>query len=362
MKTFAIKERRKAHASRRVRAPSIHPAGPTLRAQRAEIRQILRTPQVQPKLTIGQPGDRYEQEADRVANQVMRMPEPHIQRVCTECEEELDGQKLHRQTLEPEEEEEKNLQSMELRRQPEAGEKEEEEEEILSAKAQPGHTPEVTPNLETHINALRGGGQPLPDSTRAFFEPRFVHDFSRVRVHTDRKAAKVPSGPSNEFEDCPIDWQRKAEAALVIGRRWVGKVITGLAKLPDPIPTPIAFLLNQHFHTINRDQIAKIIQHYKTIDSAINRSIDFECETSCDDNVAAYVYLVWTDLHLCPIWYGLPSRGQANTIMHELAHDAAGRDDKAYVWQPGYRTLSPEDAIDNADSYSNFADDASVVI
>jgi hypothetical protein len=30
---------------------------------------------IQPKLTIGQPNDRYEQEADRVADQVMRMPE-----------------------------------------------------------------------------------------------------------------------------------------------------------------------------------------------------------------------------------------------------------------------------------------------
>lgn len=35
---------------------------------------------VRRKLTVGQPGDRYEQEADRVAKQVMRMPEPRVQR------------------------------------------------------------------------------------------------------------------------------------------------------------------------------------------------------------------------------------------------------------------------------------------
>jgi hypothetical protein len=34
---------------------------------------------IQPKLRIGQANDRYEQEADRVAEQVMRMPEPAIQ-------------------------------------------------------------------------------------------------------------------------------------------------------------------------------------------------------------------------------------------------------------------------------------------
>lgn len=36
-------------------------------------------PIIQPKLTIGQPNDVYEQEADRVAEHVMRMPEPAIQ-------------------------------------------------------------------------------------------------------------------------------------------------------------------------------------------------------------------------------------------------------------------------------------------
>lgn len=34
---------------------------------------------VQAKLTINEPGDKYEQEADRIADQVMRMPEPGIQ-------------------------------------------------------------------------------------------------------------------------------------------------------------------------------------------------------------------------------------------------------------------------------------------
>jgi hypothetical protein len=37
---------------------------------------------------------------------------------------------------------------------------------------------------------LGSPGQPLDTQTRAFFEPRFGHDFSRVRVHTDGKAAR----------------------------------------------------------------------------------------------------------------------------------------------------------------------------
>lgn len=37
---------------------------------------------------------------------------------------------------------------------------------------------------------LHSSGQPLDARTRAFMEPRFGHDFSHVRVHTDTKAAE----------------------------------------------------------------------------------------------------------------------------------------------------------------------------
>src|SRR5438105_9902301 len=37
---------------------------------------------------------------------------------------------------------------------------------------------------------LRSPGQPLDSDTRAFIEPRFGHDFGKVRIHTDAKAAE----------------------------------------------------------------------------------------------------------------------------------------------------------------------------
>jgi hypothetical protein len=39
-------------------------------------------------------------------------------------------------------------------------------------------------------DVLRSPGQPLDMETRAFMEPRFGHDFSRVRIHTDEKASE----------------------------------------------------------------------------------------------------------------------------------------------------------------------------
>jgi len=119
------------------------------------VQRLFKSNAIQAKLRIGQPNDIYEQEADRVAEQVIRMPEPKLQW------------------------------------QPERREKEKEEEELIQAKRTPWADPEVTPNLESRINSIRGGGQPLPTSTRAFFEPRFGYDFSHVRVHTDTKAAEA---------------------------------------------------------------------------------------------------------------------------------------------------------------------------
>jgi hypothetical protein len=48
--------------------------------QRRQLGQILRNDTLQAKLSIGQPNDKYEQEADRVADKVMSMPDPELQR------------------------------------------------------------------------------------------------------------------------------------------------------------------------------------------------------------------------------------------------------------------------------------------
>ena len=216
--------------------------------------------------------------------------------------------------------------------------------------------PDIAPPIVHEV--LRSAGRPPDPTTHASTKSRFNHDFSQVPMHTGTSAAKVPNAPVNEFEDCPVDWQHKANAALVLARRWVANVVTGLANLPYPFPAPVAHLLNRHFRVTGRGYVYEVRRHFNTIQAALNSSIDFECETECDANVAAYVYAIWTDVHLCPVWHSLTPAGQANVIIHEIAHDAANRDDEAYIWEPKYFKLSVEDAIDNADSYSYFAQEA----
>ena len=142
------------------------------------VQRLLRSGLIQAKLTVSQPGDPAEQEAERVAEVVMRPSAPGVtgtaavdrqaggsemQRICSTCEE-----KMQRQTMEDEEEE--------MALQP--------------ATAAPGQPTVVRPEFEAQVQAQRGGGQPLPTSVRAFFEPRFERDFSQVRVHADTPAAE----------------------------------------------------------------------------------------------------------------------------------------------------------------------------
>lgn len=147
------------------------------------MQRMIQSGELQAKLTIGQPGDKYEQEADRGAEQVMCMPEPQVQRQPEEKEEEELQTKPLAEQITP---------LVQRQTEPEEEEKEKEEEDKeLQAKAISDKTPEVTPTLESRIQALKGGGQPLPESIRAFFEPRFGQDFSQVRVHNDARAAET---------------------------------------------------------------------------------------------------------------------------------------------------------------------------
>lgn len=132
------------------------------------VQRMFQSGIIQTKLRIGKPKDMYEQEADRVADQVMRMPvtdanqipeieeqikTPDIQRTCAECEEE--------------------------------------DEKLIQAKTDGDVTPKVTPARSYGIQSLQGGGRLLSESERSFFEPRFGENFSDVRVHNDEKAASL---------------------------------------------------------------------------------------------------------------------------------------------------------------------------
>jgi hypothetical protein len=115
---------------------------------------------IQTKLAINAPGDRSEQDADRVAEHVMRTPEPPLQR-ASPC----GGGGPTGHTAQPGWAPER----------------------VQQNGVQAGPTGEGAAPPSVHA-VLRSPGQPLDPATRAFMEPRFGSDFSRVRVHTGATA------------------------------------------------------------------------------------------------------------------------------------------------------------------------------
>jgi outer membrane protein OmpA-like peptidoglycan-associated protein len=113
---------------------------------------------VQTKLQVSTPGDQYEQEADIVADLVMRMPNATIQRACAGCS---DGST-------------------------ECPDCKSEVSDTVQRKAEgvSGSLGYVSDNLLSYL----GSGQPLDSGTRDFFEPRFGRDFAHIRLHSDEHA------------------------------------------------------------------------------------------------------------------------------------------------------------------------------
>ncbi|MEH2284493.1 MAG: DUF4157 domain-containing protein [Nostoc sp.] len=175
-----------------------------------DISRISLRPQT--KLTVNQPGDVYEQEADRVAQQVMqRMSDPvskqSVQReALPEEEEELQmksladtNTSLQREAL-PEEEEElqmKSLADTNTSLQREALPEEEEELQMKSladtntSLQRQGGGVAATSDLETSIQQERGSGQPLSNDIRQPMEQAFGTDFSSVKIHTDSRSDQL---------------------------------------------------------------------------------------------------------------------------------------------------------------------------
>jgi hypothetical protein len=210
---------------------------------------------IQPKLKVGRPGGRYEQEADRLAEQVMHLTSPAtisspVQQVPAigRIQPEL-GEPLQRQSAAAEEEKKKvaqeAAQKAEQKKQQAEKEKLAAEEKAIQAdkdkydkekkkkeddevqtQAQPGQVPPVTPALENYLNTRRGGGQPLPKPTRTFMESRFHHDFSKVRVHTDPHATQALNARaftrSHDIFFNPAQYQPEAPA----GKRLLAHELT----------------------------------------------------------------------------------------------------------------------------------------
>ncbi len=368
-------------------SPKFHDAVRAGGASNKAVNNILRAG-VQPKLKIGAVNDPAEVEADRVADQVMRMPAPasegaqistkanpsDINRKCTDCGDE---EKIQR----------KETPDIRMKETGRTG----------------GHT--ASAESSSAINSL-GSGTPLPASERAFFEPRFGQDLSHIRVHTGGTAdtasqsinARAFSLGNNiafangeyqpgtqsgrmlmaheithtlqgdsaskirrySHEDCDmaLDLRPHIWPADHLAKSMVNDAIAALSA--RTVTTRTKGLLDRHFNDHSASTISTVLGVYRSIQSTFSAdNYTYECEDECSGTLG-YVYSIWTDIHLCMNnLRGMPNKQIAGIMVHEFSHYSAGTDDNVYYFYHGTgsapSTLSISDAVENADSYEGFS-------
>lgn len=112
--------------------------------------------QFQTKLQINKPGDKYEREADAMAEKVMKTTEPTVQKKSCSSYNDVDGNKT------------------------------------IQAKHQSPASSAPTTALNLNKTGVFGGsGQKMPGATKSFMESRFGTDFSAVRVHNSPRAENM---------------------------------------------------------------------------------------------------------------------------------------------------------------------------
>lgn len=169
---------------------------------------------IQTKLEINRPGDEYEREADRLAEQVTQMATPAAdRRDAADAPPGLQRQHLQRKAASP----------------------------VDFGQA-------ISPAVH---DVLRSPGQPLDAATRAFMQPRFGQDFSRVRVHSgaeaERSAREIAAKAYTVGNDIVFGANRFAPSTDE-GRRLLAHELTHVIQqtrpssnpVPDAIANPIA--------------------------------------------------------------------------------------------------------------------------
>ncbi len=178
---------------------------------------------IQPKLKIGQPNDKFEKEADQVADQAVQRiaqsdvasesasanglensappaiqrvstPISTIQRKCSECGAEMEEQQSEEASSE---ETVQRKPIFESSAPPEDDSSVQRKcaacaaEEKVQQKNESGGESSASPNLESRLNSSKGSGRPLPEDTRTQMEGAIGADFSGVRVHTGSGAVQM---------------------------------------------------------------------------------------------------------------------------------------------------------------------------
>ncbi len=373
----------------------VHPFAPGEAGSQLHPKPIMLRP-IQAKLEVGAVDDPLEHEADRVAEHVMRMPEPaaatsrfstsasRIQRKCS-CGGTCDKCK--------------------------AGQ-DEEHEAIQRKPATRGGSGPIPATSAVH-NVLHSPGQQLDPAARAFFEPRFGFDFSHVRVHADptaaasaralgaraytvghqivlgsepyaptsaegarvlahelthvvqqsnasrngtlrRAPAAQPEVKADPGATCSLKQHQHIAPAAFKANEWLAITLGAINSFLNGAKTQgaqtAAAVLMKHFHSTDRNVVSYVRDRLKTIQNDLfgRKNFRVNCPPASDHECGTkhgteeYVAVVPTpgnpnEINLCQPFFERGVDDCASTIIHEFGHTQLGLSQKQEIVDRGYK-------------------------
>jgi hypothetical protein len=238
----------------------------------------------------------------------------------------------------------------------------------------PGALPVSSPSDASELEADRVV-QSAMDRPPPAINPRSPAGVAQVPTRSapvvQRQPRPAPNPPAPETEDCE-SWQAMMLGAhLMAARTWVDDAYQKIAGYAYVFASPrhtavprsaataaiVRSALQDNFHTTQPGHVLQIRDGFLSLRTELNRDLTFECEDEgCKSNAyvrGAFAFIRrWGDIHVCPPWFQQDYFNRVRTLIHERAHQYPGATDKAYNWEASYAKLSPDNAIDNADSYA----------
>lgn len=344
---------------------------------------------IQPKMQVNQPGDRFELEADAMANRVMRMADPQRQQAVSTPVTGIIGRSVQRKCAHCKEENKKKL----MRKV-----------ENNSTGGMP-----VSSSFAASLDDSKGSGSPLPSTTKGFMQNAFNADFSDVKIHTGAQASAMSeaihakafthgndiyfnegayateSGQGKmllahelthvvqqsgvgatiqRYDNCSAAQNRIIDDGLARARRRSTRAIQIVADIQSGRNSRAAASLQSHFGVLTPAQITIVHDRMVEADTRLNNAALWRCDTAdtypqCGgtDNWWAGTLCPTTSdpTHLCPPVFtpegdtGGVEPSRAMLLIHEALR-AAGACGGFYP--PGART--PPDSLINVYSYTQF--------
>jgi Domain of unknown function (DUF4157) len=333
----------------------------------------------QSKLIISEPGDRTEQEADRIAHSVMQQPNPSMR--------------------------------------PQIGAKPKQHQ----YQRQPSGDRSGSALAPQPPSAIPTPGQGLPEPVRHSMETRFGQDFSQVRMHTSPQAAQAAAAlharaftlgsdivfGANEFqpqtssgqlllahelvhylqqrsssgpqtamrvavEDCDEVAGQSGDNVLVRhfqAQRLLKQAIALTAQRNargERLPSVKAALLEWFKIDLDSTLSFENAQHLRHVENALkttlagSENVSYECDQGgfldvCNSDRNANT--IGSSIHLCSGWWSEPKDRQAIILIHEWSHkygEGISRLFETYCWEDDFADLSSSDRIRMPDAYEGY--------